>query len=202
MRVQLNLLMRVVVRARLDRLGHGLGEHFHIVAVFCDREAVATPVTRPSLTFRNPARRYWWALLTAVAAIALVNVLYEPSLYRVLSGLFAVGALGALAYRASALALTASGGELVIRNFWRTYTVAAGDVQGLDSGRPSVGKGQTIRVMTALEPIPIDVFSHSLHVTCGTRERLNRRRQELADWLRDCEQAITGHELRDQHPPR
>ena len=166
-------------------LGPLRGSTFPAAVDVCDREAVTDKAVSPSLTYHNPARSCWWALLALVTAIAVANVIDERLWYDVMGGLFAVAAMGVLASRASRLTLTAAGDELVIRNFWSTHTVSTASIRRLDFGRPSVGKGQTLRVVTADASIPIDVFAHSLHVTRGTRDRFERRSQELADWLQD-----------------
>jgi hypothetical protein len=88
-----------------------------------------------------------------------------------------------MAYRVNSMVFTVVGDELVIRNFWKAHTVAVPGVLAFDIGEPSNGKGQTIRVVTAVEVVPIDVFVHSVHTTRRARERLNDRHHELARWL-------------------
>ena len=72
---------------------------------------------------------------------------------------------------------------LKIRNFAGSHEVASTDVLGFDEGPPSVGAGLTIRVLTAVRPIPIDVYADSFPSRPAKVERRERRRRELVLWL-------------------
>ncbi|WP_157436034.1 hypothetical protein [Actinospica robiniae] len=151
---------------------------------------MAAEVSRPSLTFRNPARVYWWAFFALTVIADMADSIYEGSALSVVRGLFLLAGLGMFIYRVSLVKLVATDRELVIRNISSTRAVAMSDVKGLDVGRSSSGAGWTIRLVTAHDSIPIDAFSHSAHTTRGVQERFDRRRQELADWLERSQQPV------------
>lgn len=150
---------------------------------------VPTEMTRPPLRFRNHARWIWWSYLVVLGGMVAAQAVLEPSVIRVLQSLFLIAFLVVMAYRGGGVALTATGDEVVIRNFWKTHTVAAAGIRGLDFGRPSTGRGVAVRAVTAAGTIPIDVLSRGVHVPRGTRERFDRRMLALADWLWDGQRA-------------
>lgn len=94
---------------------------------------------------------------------------------------------GFLGYRLAALSLCARGQVLVVRNYWRTRHVALSQVQGLDIGRASAGRLRTVRIITSAGAIPIDILGVTGGMFPGQAVRRNeileRRRQELTDWI-------------------
>lgn len=138
---------------------------------------------RPQLAFRHPARRYWLVFLVVIAAIAVVNLVTQPSLLRGCYCVLDVGGAAFMAYRTNVMALTSSGEQLTIRNFRKTHVVPVKSIRRLDIGRSSDRSGLTLRLVTELGAIPIDIFARSRHPARSAQMKLERRRQELLDWL-------------------
>lgn len=94
---------------------------------------------------------------------------------------------GLLGYRLAILSVRAHGPEIIIHDYWRTRRIPISQVEGLDIGRATAGSLRTVRILVRGTAIPVD----ALGVTRGILGRnasdaidqLERRRQELADWL-------------------
>jgi hypothetical protein len=94
---------------------------------------------------------------------------------------------GALGHRLATLSYRTCGQEIVIHNYFRTRRVLIAEIEGLDIGKASAGNLLTVRILTRGIAIPIDVVGITPGIfgrkTARATEQLDRRRQELANWL-------------------
>jgi hypothetical protein len=121
----------------------------------------------------TPVRVLCVLLLPGLIALSVALAPSVDTGGAVVAGVIAVLGAG-LAWRLSGASYSADDHQIVIRNFWLTHRVPISRIEGFDIGQATGSKVKTVRTVTHQGAIPIDVLIPT---------DLNRRRQQLADWL-------------------
>jgi hypothetical protein len=161
-------------------------------ASFCrhfagDTGRVPDLVVRPPLAARIIAVLFTGGFVCAVAISFALGVARHQDVSGAPAAIGMALFAGTLGYRLAALSYRTRGQEIVIHNYFRTRRVHIAEIEGLDIGIATTRSLLTVRILTRCRAIPVDVLGVMPGIfdrnAVAARGRLERRRQDLDNWL-------------------